>query len=114
MMIFVAIAALLVLASIAVFATVGRRQGDKAIGMLSNETRKRDATSTALGAETTLTGKQIEKAAALERRAASQELVLSGSGAPPAPYLPPDPETVGVSRRQFFNRTIVLGFGLGL
>jgi cytochrome b6-f complex iron-sulfur subunit len=114
MMIFVAIAALLVLASIAVFATVGRRQGDKAIGLLSSETRKRDVASTALGAEATLTGKQIEKAAALERRAASRELVLSGSGSPPAPYLPPDPETVGVSRRQFFNRTIVLGFVLGL
>ncbi len=113
-MIFVAIAALLVLASIAVFATASRRQRDKAIGMLSHETRKRDAASTALGDETTLTGKQIEKAAALERRAASRELVLSGSGSPPAPYLPPDPETVGVSRRQFFNRTIVLGFGLGL
>ena len=113
-MIYVAIAALVVLAAITVFATASRRESDKAIGMLSHETRKRDAASTELGDENTLTGKQIEKSAALERKAASRELVLSSSGAPPAPYTPPDPETIGVSRRQFFNRTIVLGFGLGL
>jgi len=113
-MIYVAIAALVVLAAITVFATASRRESDKAIGMLSHETRKRDAASTELGDEDTLTGKQIEKAAAIERNAASRELVLSSSGAPPAPYTPPDLETIGVSRRQFFNRTIVLGFGLGL
>jgi cytochrome b6-f complex iron-sulfur subunit len=113
-MIFVAIAALVVLAAIAVFATANRRQSDKAIGMLSRETRKSDAPSPELGDETTLTGKQVEKAAALERKAASRELVPAKTGAPPAPFVPPDPETVGVSRRQFFNRTIVLGFGLGL
>jgi cytochrome b6-f complex iron-sulfur subunit len=113
-MIYLAIAALVVLAVVAVFATVNRRQSDKAIGMLSAETRRRDGATKVLGDETTLSGKQIEKAAALERQAASQGLVLSGAGAPPAPYVPPDPETIGVSRRQFFNRTIVLGFGLGL
>ena len=113
-MIYVAIAVLVVLAAIAVFATANRRQSDKAIGMLSGETRRSDSSSTVLGDESTLTGKQVEKAAALERKAASKELVLSRDGAPPAPYVPPDPETIGVSRRQFFNRTIVLGFALGL
>jgi cytochrome b6-f complex iron-sulfur subunit len=113
-MIYLAIAALVVLAAVAVFATVNRRQNDKAIGMLSAETRRRDGATKVLGDEAVLSGKQMEKAAALERQAASRGLVLSGAGAPPAPYVPPDPETIGVSRRQFFNRTIVLGFGLGL
>ena len=34
--------------------------------------------------------------------------------APPAPYVPPDPETIEVTRRQFFNRSIVVMFALGL
>ena len=29
-------------------------------------------------------------------------------------YVPPDPETIGVTRRQFFNRSIVLVMGLSL
>jgi cytochrome b6-f complex iron-sulfur subunit len=36
------------------------------------------------------------------------------SAAPPAPYVPPDEESLGVTRRQFFNRSIVAMFGLGL
>ena len=35
-------------------------------------------------------------------------------GAPPAPDVPPDAETLGVTRRQFFNRSIVALFALGL
>ena len=31
--------------------------------------------------------------------------------APVAPYVPPDPETLGVTRRQFFNRSIVTLMG---
>src|SRR3546814_11211377 len=34
--------------------------------------------------------------------------------APPAPFVPPDPETMGVTRRQFFNRGLITFFGLGL
>lgn len=112
-MIVVAIVILAVLAAVAMFATAGRRQTDEAIGMLSRETRKRD-TSRVLGDESTLTGKQVEKAAAIERRVASKEVVPVGAAAPPVPFVPPDPEVIGVSRRQFFNRTIILMFGLGL
>jgi cytochrome b6-f complex iron-sulfur subunit len=49
----------------------------------------------------------------LERRGDSTALVPVSS-APPAPWVPPDPEVVGVTRRQFFNRSIVTLMGLGL
>ena len=114
MILVVAIVVLVLLAAVAVFAATRRRQTDQAVGSLSAETRRRDASSVDLGAEGQLSGREVERAVELERRAASKELVLSGAGAPPAPYVPPDPEEIGVSRRQFFNRSIVLMFGLGL
>lgn len=113
-MIVVAIIALVLLAAVAVFAALRSRQSDQAVGVLSRETRKRDEASDALGSETELTGRQVERAAALERKQASKELVLAGQGAPPAPYVPPDPEVIEVTRRQFFNRSIVNMFALGL
>lgn len=110
--------ALIVLVGLAIVAGVAamqRRDADDAVGVLSRETRKRDKATTVLGDEETLTGKQVERAQVLERKAASKELVLAArQSAPPAPYVPPDPEVIGVSRRQFFNRTIVLMMQIGL
>jgi cytochrome b6-f complex iron-sulfur subunit len=110
----IGIIVLAVLALVAVLASARSRQTDEAVGMLSRETKRRDAESTALGSEAELTGRQVEKAVVIQRKAASKELALAGRGAPPAPYVPPDPETIGVSRRQFFNRSIVVMFALGL
>lgn len=114
MEIVIGIIVLALLAVVAVFAALRGRQTDQAVGMLSRETRSRDTASSALGSEGELTGKQVERAAVLERKTASKELVLAARGAPPAPYVPPDPEVIGVTRRQFFNRSIVLMFVLGL
>lgn len=114
-MLYVALVAIAVLAGIAVFAAARSRETDGAVGMMSRETRRRDKKSEMLGDESSLTGKQVEKAQVLERKAATRELVLaSRQSAPPAPYIPPDPEEIGVSRRQFFNRTIVLMMQIGL
>ena len=113
-MITLGIIAILVLAGIAVVATMRGRQADEAVGILSSETKKRDTASSALGSEAELSGKQVEKAAALERKASSQQLVLTASSAPPAPYVPPDPDVIGVSRRQFFNRSLILMMQIGL
>ena len=111
----IALIALVVLAGIAAFVTLKGRDADDAVGVLSSETRKRDRTSAVLGDESALTGKQVERAQVLERKAASKELVLAArQSAPPAPYVPPDPEVIGVSRRQFFNRTIILMMQIGL
>ena len=111
-MIYVALAALALLAVVAVLATVRRRQSDAAIGMLSRETRSRDRSSVVLRAEAPPTGREVEKAAAAAR--AGTGLAPSDAGGPPVPYVPPDPETIGVSRRQFFNRTIVMLMSLSL
>jgi cytochrome b6-f complex iron-sulfur subunit len=110
-MIYVALAALAILAVVAVLAAVRRRQSDAAIGMLSRETRSRDRSSAVLRAEAPPTGREVERAAAAARSGA---LAPAEPGRPPAPYVPPDPETIGVSRRQFFNRTIVMLMGLSL
>ncbi|MCY4067774.1 MAG: Rieske 2Fe-2S domain-containing protein [Acidimicrobiaceae bacterium] len=111
-MIYVALAVLFVLAVIAVLAALRRRQSDAAIGMLSRETRKRDRATGPLQGEPAVTGREVERAAAQARNA--RVPATAADAAPPAPYVPADPETVGVSRRQFFNRTIVMLMSLSL
>ena len=114
-MLIAAIVVIAVLAAVAVFSALKSRDADGAVGILSRETKSRDRESTVLGDEDALTGKQVERAQVLERKAASKELVLAArESAPPAPYVPPDPEVIGVSRRQFFNRTIILMMQIGL
>ena len=114
-MLIAAIVVIAVLAAVAVFSALKSRDADGAVGILSRETKSRDRESTVLGDEDALTGKQVERAQVLERKAASKELVLAArESAPPAPYVPPDPEVIGVSRCQFFNRTIILMMQIGL
>ena len=114
-MLIAAIVVIAVLAAVAVFSALKSGDADGAVGILSRETKSRDRESTVLGDEDALTGKQVERAQVLERKAASKELVLAArQSAPPAPYVPPDPEVIGVSRRQFFNRTIILMMQIGL
>ena len=114
-MLIAAIVVIALLAAVAVFSALKSRDADGAVGILSRETKSRDRESNVLGDEDALTGKQVERAQVLERKAASKELVLAArQSAPPAPYVPPDPEVIGVSRRQFFNRTIVLMMQIGL
>lgn len=114
-MLIAAIVVIALLAAVAVFSALKSRDADGAVGVLSRETKSRDRESTVLGDEDALTGKQVERAQVLERKAASEELVLAArQSAPPAPYVPPDPEVIGVSRRQFFNRTIILMMQIGL
>ena len=114
-MLIAAIVVIALLAAVAVFSALKSRDADGAVGILSRETKSRDRESTVLGDEDALTGKQVERAQVLERKAASKELVLAArESAPPAPYVPPDPEVIGVSRRQFFNRTIILMMQIGL
>jgi cytochrome b6-f complex iron-sulfur subunit len=106
---------LLVAAAVMLLATARRRDTGQALGALSRETRQRDRgrsapTSTEAPAAS---GKALEKAAALERREPSKEVAVSGERAPVA-WVPPDPEVLSVTRRQFLNRGIVAFFSLGL
>ena len=111
MMIYVAVAALAVLALVAVLAAARRRQSAEAVGMLSRETLRKDRSSVVLRSEAPRTGREVERAAAAARAGTA---VVPAEPATPVPYVPPDPETIGVSRRQFFNRTIVMLMSLSL
>ncbi|MDH3705176.1 MAG: Rieske 2Fe-2S domain-containing protein [Acidimicrobiia bacterium] len=114
-MIWIAIPVLIVLALVVTFAALRRRDTGEAVGSLSRETQKSDRPATVSADDTEQpTGRDVEKAAVLERRQASEELVLAGSSASPAPYVPPDPEQLGATRRQFLNRSIIGMFALGL
>ena len=100
----IAIAAAVVLAAL-VFVTTARRSDVRGAGALSGETRKRDDAArrarerAEAGASRDLatTAEAAEPGTALARPAAAAA----------APWTPPDPEAIGVSRRAFFNRATV-------
>jgi cytochrome b6-f complex iron-sulfur subunit len=91
--------------------TMRRRDTDAAVGTLARETRRRDRKATASHIEGELdprvAAKEVEQVAVQRWREPSQELATVGA-TELAPFLPPDTETVGVARRQFLNRSIVV------
>jgi len=109
----IALPILVLLGAILVVGNARRRDNGEAIGSLSRETLKRDraARKTAEPTEDQPTGREVERSAELERRQADIE---PAAAAAPVPWTPPDPDTLGVSRRQFLNRSVlgVSGFGL--
>jgi cytochrome b6-f complex iron-sulfur subunit len=112
----IAIPILVVLAAIVLFTAARRRDTDGATGFLSRETVKKDRSEPTFlaGDEETVTGREYERRAALERAKSTELVPVGAEPAAPAPYVPPDPETLGVTRRQFFNRSIIAMFALGL
>ena len=63
--------------------------------------------------DTRARGREVERVAALERQ--RREVVPAATATPPpAEYIPPDPETLGVTRRQFLNRGVITMFLLSL
>jgi cytochrome b6-f complex iron-sulfur subunit len=107
------VVALCAAAALMLFSSLQRRQADSSTGYLSRETRKRDRTSrkpTPVLEGTT--GRDVERAAQLARRGG--DLVPVSEPAPPAVFVPPDADELGVTRRQFLNRSIIGGFLLGL
>ncbi len=101
----IAVAAVVVLGMIS-FVTLARRSDVRGAGALSAETRQRDRAARA--------ARPVE---APSRNAAEAEAegVVARTGttlvrrepAPLAPWVPPDPEAIGVSRRMFFNRATI-------
>ncbi|HVM08075.1 MAG TPA: ubiquinol-cytochrome c reductase iron-sulfur subunit [Acidimicrobiales bacterium] len=104
----IAFAVLVILAGVFAFVTTRARDRQSAVGALSRETRKKDKGSEAIRAEDTSrrTGRELERAEA--------RVLVDTRPAPPAPREPLDPEAYGVTRRQFFNRSITTMFALGL
>ncbi len=110
----IGVVVLVVLAAALLAGVARRRDTGEAIGTLSRETAKRDKGAPPIvAAEAAPTGRQVEASTALERREPSTALAASASGAV-APWVPPDAETMGVTRRQFLNRSIVAAFSFGL
>ncbi|MCB9372533.1 MAG: Rieske 2Fe-2S domain-containing protein [Microthrixaceae bacterium] len=107
---------LVVLAGVLLFAAFRRRETGEAVGLLSRETRRKDADASPApsSSDAAPTGREVERAAAAGRAGTAVAVVDETEAAPPAPFVPPDPEALGVTRRQFLNRSIVAFFGLGL
>lgn len=112
-MVAVGLVVLALLAVIVIAVSFRRRDARGAIGQLSSETRRSDRSVVGLRGQgegrIVTPGRAVELAARANHGA---ELVRPSVA--PTPYVPPDPETLGVTRRQFFNRSIVAMFGLGL
>ena len=94
-----------------------RREVRSATGRLSRRTRLRDRRgrreeAAAEAAAAAPTGREVERAAVLARRAPEDLPAVPGEDQ--VPWTPPDPEEVGVTRRQFLNRSIVGFMGLSL
>lgn len=102
----IAIAGLVVLAAVVVFTAARRRD---AVGVLSRETRAREKAARKEAARD-VSGKEYEREAVAAR---STALAVPQSVAV-APFVAPDPEVIGVSRRQFFNRATVTLMSAGL
>lgn len=108
----VAIGVVVVLSLVALVASAKRRDTQDT-GVLARETRRRDKSEDVAALDDKPTGREIERIAVMERRGTSTEVEER-----PAPdlveFVPPDPEAIAVTRRQFFNRGIIIFFVLGL
>jgi cytochrome b6-f complex iron-sulfur subunit len=109
----IAIGVVVVLAAIAFF-TLARKSDVRGAGALSGETLHRDAAGRkqhepALDAPTAA---EVEAAGAAARSTSTD--VVPVAEVQVVEWTPPDPEVIGVSRRQFFNRATVTLMGVGL
>lgn len=108
----IAIVAVVVLAG-AAFATLARRNDVRGAGALSDETVARDRAARAAqpASSGAATGAEVEAVAAAARAGTA---VVAAGDRTPEPFVPADPEAIGVSRRQFFNRATISLMGAGI
>lgn len=105
---------LVVAAIVVVVASARRRDTGDAIGSLSRETLSRDrGEPEVLAAAEEPAAREVERSAVLARTGGG-DVATRSSDTELAPFVPPDPEQVAVTRRQFFNRGIVAFFILGI
>ena len=117
----IAIVGLVLAASVFFLATARRRDERRALaepGAAPQTATDQEPATVGAGLEPassgapTRTGRELERAVALERR--SRAGLPDESAPPPPPALPPDEETLGVTRRQVLNRGIFASFALTL
>lgn len=95
------IAAAVVLGAAVLF-TSARRGGVRGGGVLSRETRQRDRKTQSVP-DAEISGRDIER----EANATRGGVLVKASPPEIQEWSPPDEETLGVTRRQFFNRSTV-------
>jgi cytochrome b6-f complex iron-sulfur subunit len=102
----IAIGVVVVLGAIAFF-TLARRSDVRGAGALSGETVQRDkaARKSAEPVVTQTTASEVEAAGVAARSSSTAVAVRSEPEI--VQWTPPDPEIIGVTRRQFFNRATV-------
>ncbi|MFP5326828.1 MAG: ubiquinol-cytochrome c reductase iron-sulfur subunit [Acidimicrobiia bacterium] len=100
------------LAAMLVVGAARRRDVEVAVGTLSRETRRADRSGSQRRAPATA-GRAVEHEARA-RRAEPSTAVVSRASEALEPYVPPSPEVLAVTRRQFLNRSIVNVTGFGL
>ncbi len=100
----------LVLVAGLLVATLRRNDLRRGAGFLSRETVARDEAAASTDLVGVASGREVERAAVVSR---SQALEAATS-LPPAPYAPLDSDAVGVSRRHFFNISLISLMILGL
>lgn len=111
----VVIPVLVILAAIMLFAVGRRRDTDIATGRLSRETLRRDRGQVAIS-ETEVdlpSGRDVERAAVVARREGG-DLAVKAESSTLTEWTAPDPEAIGVARRQFLNRSLIGFMSLGL
>ena len=111
----IAVGVVVILAALT-FVTLARKSDVRGAGALSGETRRRDRSAREAHAAETV----VEAAPTAREVEAQGEIARYGTALAPArevapvPWMPPDPEAIGVSRRQFFNRATVTLTSAGL
>jgi cytochrome b6-f complex iron-sulfur subunit len=108
------VAAVVVLGALA-FMTLARRTDVRGAGALSHETVRRDTAARAasgVAKADVSAGAAVEAEAAAARTGVALAPISSDTGL--TPWQPPDPDALGVSRRQFFNRATISLMGAGL
>jgi cytochrome b6-f complex iron-sulfur subunit len=113
----IAVGVVLVLAAISFF-TLARRSDVRGAGALSGETLSRDKAhreeSRAFEAAATERTAAVAEAEGTAARGSGTALATVDDDQEVVPWVAPDPEALGVSRRQFFNRATVTLMSAGL
>ncbi|HEX2063718.1 MAG TPA: Rieske 2Fe-2S domain-containing protein [Acidimicrobiales bacterium] len=102
------IATIVIVALAALFVFTSSARRDRAAALARGERAAKEAEGET---EATLTGREVERAAALERRSVA---LAEPAEVPPPVRAPMDPETLEVTRRQFLTRGTTGFFALGL
>ena len=112
----IAVVAICVLAAVALMGAVRRKDSGAAVGNLSRETVARDKNARkdvdVDPGVARASGREVELSAAVARVGGGEIEPVGPST--PAVFVPPDPETYDVTRRQFLNRGVFALMGLSL